>query len=115
MKFEIKIVNSPFKSIAIKVIDKNFNIEDLYTELGDKDIITANEINPSDGTWLLNGQDIFMLTDDDISELKGNDVVFLPYYDDLKNQIDLDIECDAEFAKWYYNSDDLNHIKTILL
>lgn len=80
-------------------------MENLFSELGDYDIVQCNEINPTTDTWVTVDGKIYVITPKDLKTIKESGEVKLPFYGLLKDNIDLEMECDRDFILWFYNAD----------
>ena len=80
-------------------------LEKLYDELGD--IISSDEINPTTDNWFMYDGKIYVLTGKDIAELKETGKTIMSYKGTIKENVDLNVEADREFIKWYFQVDTL--------
>lgn len=100
-EIEIKINNET-------VIEKetgNLLTEMIFEELGDCDVVECNEINPTTDTWVCTESKIYVITPNNLKELKDNGSTQLGYHGLIKDNVDLNADSDVEFIKWYYNAD----------
>ena len=70
-------------------------------------MVTVNEINPTVGCdYLAYDDKVFELLYSDITSIRDKGVGRAYYIGELKDFIDLDVESDVEFAKWYWGEED---------
>jgi hypothetical protein len=87
-----------------------FDIEEFYDSLGD--LVVINEINPTVGCdYLAYDDKVYELSYSDVTSIKDKEVGRAYYIGELKDYIDLNIENDVEFAKWYWGEDYINKLK----
>lgn len=89
-------------------------LEKVYDELGDSDIIVANEINKGSDTCLLNDSNVYMFNSNNVTELKENGKTKITFTAKLKEIIAIDYQTDREFLLWYYNVETIEEAIEIL-
>lgn len=82
------------------------DLEDIMIELGDNDIVSCNEINPTGEYWVLNDGIIYSLSDQNQNDLFGGEKTVMNKVGTLIDYIDTANESDKYFLMWYYGTKD---------
>ena len=93
------------EDIRIRVLDKEWELEDLYSELGDLDIVECNEIG-SDGlsTLIDSKRNVYIIYNIPLSALKFYGVTTICKVAHLIDYINLNLKSHRDFLAWYYST-----------
>lgn len=103
------------KTIQIKVSvkdkgvfkNKQVVVETIFDELGELDIIQANEINSSKNYSLFvnSDQKLYTFSANNLKELNEKKVTEMPYLCTLKEHINPAKQSHRDFLEWYFGKD----------
>lgn len=99
-KFDISYLGS---NIVINVKDDNWELEDLYEQLGDIDIVECNEISYTGESILVDSaRNVYLLSTSCMSDIRNHSGTVLCLHNNLVDYVDLNKYETRKFLAWYF-------------